>query len=183
MIEKHNETPPELVLTTGVREEFGFPADPSLPQLKCWENQERVLAAIRKNGNMHLAAEAAGLTVWALEGWIRTDRYGFKKRRQMAIQVYEDMLDAEIDRRAVEGIDKPIYYKGEKVDTVKEYSDNLLMFRRKKLDPSYRDNYAPAVNPQGIKVTSITYNLAPGVEPSVAQPVMEAEVRELPEGS
>ena len=35
---------------------------------------------------------------------------------------------------------------------------------------------------QGIKVTSITYNLAPGVEPPAPQPVKDAEYRELPAG-
>ena len=173
----------EPTISTGAKEEFGFPADPSLPQLKCWENQERVLSALQRTGTMHSAAIAAGLSPWAPDRWIRTDVYGFKKRRAMAIQVYEDMLDAEIDRRGVEGIDKPIYYKGEKVDTVKEYSDNLLMFRRKKLDPAYRDNYAPPVNPQDIKVTSIVYNLHPSVAPPPApEPVTDAEYLELPAG-
>lgn len=102
----------------------------------------------------------------------------------MASLRYQETLDVEIDRRAVDGIDKPVYYKGEKVDTVKEYSDNLLMFLRKKLDPSYRDNYAPTVNPQGIKVTSITFNLHPSVaSPPASEPVTDAEYRELPEGS
>ena len=58
-----------------------------------------------------------------------------------AEQVYVEKLEAEADRRGMEGIEKPIYYKGERVDAVREYSDNLLMFRTKKLRPEYRDNH------------------------------------------
>ena len=175
--------PTDLVIETGAPSEFGFPENPSMHEYQCWHNQERVLGAIRKTGTMHSAAEAAGLSIWALDKWVRTDKYGFKKRRELALQVYQDMLDAEIDRRGVEGIDKPIYYKGEKVDTVKEYSDNLLMFRRKKLDPTYRDNYVVNVGTKDIKVTSITFNLHPSVAPPPAsEPVTDAECRDLPEG-
>ena len=130
----------EWAILTGASEDFGFPANPTLLQSKCWQNQERVLAAIQRTGTMHSAAIAAGLSPWAPDRWVRTDVYGFKRRWDMALQVYQDTLDAEIDRRAVAGVVKPVFYKGEKVGTVREYSDNLLMFRRKKLDPSYRDN-------------------------------------------
>ena len=73
----------------------------------------------------------------------------------------------EVRRRAIEGIDKPIVYKGQITKdsdgtpvTVKEYSDNLLMFLTKKLDPTYRDNYAaPAIDSRQVH---ITYNLHPG---------------------
>lgn len=194
MLGKHIEEPAELVITTGEREEFGFPENPSLQQTQCWANQERVLAAIKKTGTMSLAAEAAGLTVYAVDRWVAIDLYGFKKRREAALRVYDDMLDAEIDRRAVEGVEKPIHYKGERVDTVREYSDNLLMFRRKQRDPSFRDNFTVNVDTKDIKVTSITFNLHPGIEPPpgfqnpqapppVPEPVREAEVRESVAGN
>jgi hypothetical protein len=58
----------------------------------------------------------------------------------MALQVYEDMLGEEIDRRAIESVNKPVIPKGESLPPTREYSDNLLMFRSKNLDHSYRDN-------------------------------------------
>ena len=58
----------------------------------------------------------------------------------MALQVYEDMLDAEIYRRAIESVNKPVIPKSESLPPTREYSDNLLMFRSKNLDHSYRDN-------------------------------------------
>lgn len=61
-------------------------------------------------------------------------------------------------------------------------SDNLLMFRTKKLRPEYRDNYAPAPT-QHNKVT-IVHNYHPSVlpPPSAAQGT-EAKYRALPEAA
>ncbi len=51
------------------------------------------------------------------------------------------MLEAEARRRAVEGVRKPVYCRGEIVGTVKEYSDTLLIFLMKGARPEkYRDN-------------------------------------------
>ena len=181
----------ELAIVTGTPESFGFPANPTVPESKRWAMQESFLAKFSKTHLLCASADAAGISPQAVEQWRHEvdghsgtlNTFNFPKRFNMASLRYQETLDAEIDRRGVEGIDKPIYYKGEKVDTIKEYSDNLLMFRRKKLDPSYRDNYTPTVNPQDIKVTSITFNFPPGIEPPAApEPVTEAEVRELPEG-
>ena len=72
-------------------------------------------------------------------------------------------LDAEINRRAIEGIDHPVIYKGEITATYKQYSDNLLMFRAKRLDPSYRDNYSPPPNDRP-PITKIIIHIPPGVE-------------------
>ena len=44
-----------------------------------------------------------------------------------AMQVAVDALEAEARRRAVEGVDEPVYYKGQLIDTIKKYSDNLLI--------------------------------------------------------
>ena len=58
-----------------------------------------------------------------------------------AEQMYGQVLEAEIDRRAVEGIWKPTgWYKGEPGGYLKEYSDLLLIFRTKGvLGDKYRD--------------------------------------------
>ena len=60
-----------------------------------------------------------------------------------AIDEYEAgrlrILEAECERRALEGVLEPVFYQGETVGAVRKYSDSLLMFRMKKLDPSYRE--------------------------------------------
>jgi hypothetical protein len=53
-----------------------------------------------------------------------------------------DLLELECRRRAVEGVDRPVFYKGQQVGTVKEYSDRLLIFLLKANRPEkYRDNF------------------------------------------
>lgn len=50
---------------------------------------------------------------------------------------YED----EMHRRAVEGVDRPIYQNGKKVGVVRDYSDNLLHVALKMRAPErYREN-------------------------------------------
>jgi hypothetical protein len=171
-------------IPTGGPEHFGFPQNPTLQQRECWRNQERFLAAFAQCCRVCKAAEAVGLTVWAVERWQKTDLYGFVKRMEVAEQVYVEALEQEADRRGVEGIDKPVYYKGEKVDTIREYSDNLLMFRLKKLRPEYRDNYQivlPDTTP--LQMIELMRSIGQGTL-GWRQPgqVVEGEVKELEEG-
>lgn len=50
-----------------------------------------------------------------------------KKRWEEAEAEYNDAIEAEMHRRGVEGVDKPIFYQGKQVATIKEYSDQVLM--------------------------------------------------------
>ena len=110
----------DLVIESGAPEEFGFPEKSTLQQRQCWQNQERFLAAFAQCSRICEAAETVGLTYWAIARWQRTDVYSFKKRMAAAEQRYVEKLEGEADRRGVEGIEKPIYYKGERVDTILE---------------------------------------------------------------
>lgn len=99
------------------------------------------------------AAIKAGYSVASVYKW-RSQDADFSKRweeaNEIGVQVQLATLEAEADRRAVEGVeDKVIEVNGEQ-KVVKKYSDSLLMFRMKKLDPTYRDkvdlNHTGAVN-------------------------------------
>ena len=176
----------EWVIPTGAPEEFGFPTKSTLQQRQCWQNQERFLAAFRQCCRIGEAAEAVGLTRWAVERWGSTDLYGFKKRMAMAEGAFLEKLKAEADRRALEGIDHPVIHQGVITDTYKQYSDNLLMFRMKRLQPEYRDSYQAPSTDQQVPVTQIIINLAPGVKMPDSQPTtelqspsVEAEYREV----
>lgn len=66
----------------------------------------------------------------------------FEKAKVKATENMRRNLQDELYRRSVEGIDKPVYYKGERVDTVKQYSDLLLIVGLKGEFPEkYKDNY------------------------------------------
>jgi len=56
-----------------------------------------------------------------------------------AKQVARDVVEAEVHRRGVEGVDEPVFYQGEKVADVKKYSDSMLALRIKALAPEYRN--------------------------------------------
>jgi hypothetical protein len=66
----------------------------------------------------------------------------FSDAWEEAIQDALDLCELEVHRRAAQGIEKPIYYQGVRIDTLKEYSDNLLMFFLKGYRPErFRDNF------------------------------------------
>jgi hypothetical protein len=44
-----------------------------------------------------MAARAVGLTRWAVEEWLRTDVYSFKKRMEAAHQDYVELLETNMD--------------------------------------------------------------------------------------
>ena len=52
----------------------------------------------------------------------------FRKRVQDAIEESHDDLEVEARRRGKDGVLKPVFYKGEVVGEVREYSDDLLKF-------------------------------------------------------
>lgn len=56
-----------------------------------------------------------------------------------AIESATDEMVAEARRRAVKGVNEPVYYQGKRVGAVRRYSDVLLMFLIKKERPAYRD--------------------------------------------
>lgn len=65
----------------------------------------------------------------------------FAERWDDALNIGNGAVDDEIYRRAVEGWDEPVFYKGDVCGTVRKYSDTLLIFLAKARRPNtYRDN-------------------------------------------
>lgn len=97
-----------------------------------------------------LAGLSAGRTVAAAAGrakvGVRTtyDRRlndpQFAAAWEAACEVGIQTLEEEARRRAVEGVLRPVFHAGEKVGSVREYSDTLLIFLLKAKRPAvYRD--------------------------------------------
>jgi len=71
-----------------------------------------------------------------------------------------DEVQREVRRRGLEGLEEPLVYQGRLTgDTVRRWSDNLLMFWAKYLDPRFRDNY-PAIDIRSTGPTSVKIVLA-----------------------
>lgn len=64
----------------------------------------------------------------------------FKALCDEALAVYRSTVEAELQRRAMHGRDKPIFYMGKLVAVVKEPSDKLLLAIAKRHIPAYRDS-------------------------------------------
>lgn len=97
---------------------------------------EAFLAALAECGILTQAAELAGIdrvTVWRR----RQDDADFSAACDRAIDMAADKLEAEARRRAVDGVEEPVYQGGQLIGTRTVYSDSLLALllkgRRKKV--------------------------------------------------
>ena len=85
------------------------------------------IEALRATGNVTRAAQYAGRSRNQAYH-VRRHSEHFAAQWDEALEEGTDLLDAEARRRAVTGIDKPVFYKGEVVGSITKYSDSLLMF-------------------------------------------------------
>lgn len=101
--------------------------------------KRKALVVIARSGNVSAAMRAAGMDRSSHQHWMETDP-AYREAVADARAEYLDRIEAEIDRRAIQGVVKPLTYAGKVFGTIREYSDILLIFRAKRLDPAYRDN-------------------------------------------
>lgn len=101
--------------------------------------KRRYIKMLAKSSGPRSAAEKCGIGYRTTKRWRATDPE-FARQEVEASARYLEKLEIEADRRGVDGVDEPIMHDGEVVHHKKKYSDQLLMFRLKKLDPSYRDS-------------------------------------------
>jgi len=106
------------------------------------QTMEVFLSTFAQTGNFMLSCRAANIGRAASYDYLDRDADGFAARYADAEQEACEALEAEAYRRGVQGIDKPIHFKGQRVDTVREYSDTLLIFLMKgRMPHKYRDSY------------------------------------------
>jgi hypothetical protein len=100
------------------------------------ERYDQFLQELERTGNVTLSAKVAGVSRRNIYK-LRDADEEFREEWDEAIDARVEKLEAEADRRAVEGVETPVFYKGERCDggDVREYSDTLLMFRLKALKP------------------------------------------------
>lgn len=107
-------------------------------------------AVTAKKKELFLKGLAEGLCVVDAAAAASTNRHMLYRLRKMqtpegiefakawddAYDVGTDVLEQEVERRGLKGIDEPVFYQGTQVATKKAYSDNLLMFMTKARRPS-----------------------------------------------
>ena len=102
------------------------------------KDKNKFLNALVEYGTIRRAAKECGLSRQAHYFWMQDDEYrtAYAKAREMA----NDLIEEEAYRRAVEGQDVKVYYKGEEVGAKKIYSDALLALLLKGAFPDkYKD--------------------------------------------
>src|SRR5690348_12157480 len=81
-----------------------------------------------------MSATAARYSLSAVTEFRRADPE-FAQRWKEADDLAVERMEAEADRRAVEGVVKTHFYQGQECGQVREYSDSLLIFRLKARRP------------------------------------------------
>ncbi len=109
---------------------------------------DRFLIVLSQKANVTEACEAIGVSNQALYEY-KKEHPTFASKWVSTVDQALDKLEQEAWRRACDGVDKPVHYKGERVDTIREYSDALLMFLLRGHRPNiYRER--PPEAPQTI---------------------------------
>ena len=101
--------------------------------------QRAFLAAFAATGNITQAAKAAKQD--------RCQHYDWSKKSEVYTAAFAaakeeaaETLEAEARRRAVDGVEEPVFYKGGQCGAVRRYSDVLLIFLLKGVLPEkYRE--------------------------------------------
>lgn len=100
--------------------------------------QQAFLDAYEIYGTVLKACEVAKVPRSEHYRWLKNPRYAdrFRDAEEHSVQA----LETEARRRAMVGHDKPVFYKGEAVAQIRDFSDTLMIFLLKAKRPDiYRD--------------------------------------------
>lgn len=114
--------------------------------------QERFFRNYLETGLIHVSCRAAGVSEECFRQYRLNNYNGFADRFREIDGLFRDSIEAEIRRRAIQGIDEPIIGgkdRDEVVITVKRYSDKLLEMYAKRHIPEYRERQQLDVNVSG----------------------------------
>lgn len=71
----------------------------------------------------------------------------FKAAWDEAVDISVEAMEKEARRRAVEGVEEPVFYQGDECGTIRKYSDTLLIFLLKAHKPEkYKERTQQDVN-------------------------------------
>lgn len=110
---------------------------------------EAFLEALSELGNVSRACERSGVSRSAVYDRRRKSE-DFANAWDRAEEEGTEVLEQEAFRRALEGVPKPVYYKGIEVGAVQQYSDRLLIeLLRARKPEKYRERFRVDANLTG----------------------------------
>ena len=101
------------------------------------------LDVLRSTANVSRAARAAGLPTSSLYRQ-RAQSQAFAADWDAAISEASDTVEEELTRRARDGVEKPVFYGGKQIGTMRIHSNDLLMFLAKSRRPEIYNRGAAA---------------------------------------
>lgn len=108
--------------------------------------------ALREGKTVSQAAASIGVGRATVYDWRKADD-DFAAAWDDAYETGTDLIEQEAIRRAVEGVDEPVFYKGEVCGHVRKFSDTLLMQQLNARRPEkYRQNHK-VEHTGGVKIT------------------------------
>jgi hypothetical protein len=99
------------------------------------EKRTRFVAATEKGLSVSAAAEAAGVNRTLLYKWRQRDP-DFARQWDDATTAATEAMEDEALRRALEGAEKPVFYRGKQVGSFRSYNDRLLIRLLERRRPS-----------------------------------------------
>jgi predicted DNA-binding protein YlxM (UPF0122 family) len=103
--------------------------------------RQRFLDYVRDGWSISAAAQKIAVTRQALYALKLADPE-FARQWEDAYESGTDLFEDEVKRRALDGIEKPVFYKGEVVGHIREYSDSLMAIVLKARRPEkYRERF------------------------------------------
>lgn len=120
------------------------------------ETREKFLNALAEGMTVLDASKHIGVNAKTVYRWRESDKK-FADAWADAYLIGNDALEAEAQRRAVDGVEEAVYYQGVQVGTVRKYSDTLLIFLLKARNPS---RYCERVRAARIEAESEAKRLA-----------------------
>jgi hypothetical protein len=113
------------------------PAQTRRQQVRTVRDKLAFLADFSMTGNVRQSCAHVGIARSTVTEWRKDAKFSacFEIAREESV----DRLEQEARRRALEGVTRPILYKGKVVAEVREFSDGLLQFLLKAHSPLFRD--------------------------------------------
>lgn len=113
------------------------------------------LNTLADTANVSKAAAAINVARSSVYLWKEQDA-DFAKEWERALEIGVAALEDEAHRRAFDGCEEPVYYLGQKIDTLKRYSDTLAIFLLKAHRPErYRERFEGQIT--GDMVVNLTF--------------------------
>lgn len=121
----------------------------TLPIKKWTAEAEKVfLEALAVTGRLKEASVTSGLPYMQVIEHRR--RYlDFEEACEDSMRRFRDSLEREAVRRGMEGVEEPVFHKGEECGFVRRYSDRLLELVMKRHIPEYRERLQVDANVRG----------------------------------